>query len=156
VYVTRQKGLAFGRDWSGTVSDLGAKGCSEILPCRLYRRRGASVVRRNAVINRMEDLSVQVCKEATICKVTIVCEGGKALPPARRGRQDHQGRCWLEASARHRDAAITDGYNDRRHHEGDRMAAALGAWLPCWRGAQAPQAEALLEEVERQSDLPDC
>jgi len=78
-----QKGLAFRPDWSGTVADLGAKGASEILPCRLYRRCGASVVRRDAVINRMEDLSVQVCKEAISCKVTIVCEGGKALPTAR-------------------------------------------------------------------------
>jgi hypothetical protein len=97
----------------------------------------------------MEDLSVQVCKEAIICKVTIV---SKALPTARWGGQDNQGRCWLEASARHRDAAIsTDGCNDRRHHEGDLMAAALGAWLSCWRGAQAPCGRACM--AEREYDL---
>jgi hypothetical protein len=62
---------------------LGRQGRSEILPCRLYRRCGASVVRRDAVFNRMEDLSVQVCKEAISCKITIVCEGSKTLPTAR-------------------------------------------------------------------------
>ena len=122
-----QKGLAFRRDWSGTVLDLGANGRSEIRPRRLYRRCGASVVRRDAVINRMEDLSVQVYKEAISCKITVICEGSKALPTARCGVQDHQGRCWLEASTRHRDAAITDRLNDRCHHESHRMAAALGA-----------------------------
>jgi hypothetical protein len=35
------------------------------------------------------------------------------------------------------------------------MAAALGAWLSCWRGAQAPQAEARFQEDQWQSDLPD-
>jgi hypothetical protein len=61
--------LAFGRDWSGTVVQSGAP--TEILPHRLDRRRGASVVRRDAVLNRMEDLNVKVCQEA--CKIAIVC-----------------------------------------------------------------------------------
>jgi hypothetical protein len=39
-----QKGLAFGRDWSGTVGNPGRPGCSEILPRRLVGRGGASVV----------------------------------------------------------------------------------------------------------------
>src|SRR6516165_6858459 len=35
------------------------------------------------------------------------------------------------------------------------MAAALGAWLSCRRGGQAPQAKTHLQEDKRQSDLPD-
>ena len=59
-----QKGLAFDRDWSGTVVRLGRQGRFEILPRRLDRRCGASVVRRDAVMNRMEDLNVKVGQEA--------------------------------------------------------------------------------------------
>ena len=79
------------KDWHSAAigavlsADLGAKGASEILPCRLDRRCGASVVRRDAVMNRMEDLNVKICQEAITykiiaCKNTIVGEGGKALP----------------------------------------------------------------------------
>jgi hypothetical protein len=50
----------------------GASGRSEILPCRLDRRGGASVVRREAVINRTEDLNVKVCEEAVTLKICIV------------------------------------------------------------------------------------
>jgi len=79
-----QKGLAFGCDWSGTVVRLGCQGRSEILPRRLVRRRGASVVRRDAVMSRMEDLNVKICQEAIICKIitckiAVVSEGGEAL-----------------------------------------------------------------------------
>jgi hypothetical protein len=43
------------------------------------------VVRRDAVMNRMEDLNVKICQEAIIykiitCKIAFVSEGGKALP----------------------------------------------------------------------------
>jgi hypothetical protein len=78
-----QKGLAFGRDWSGTVVRLGRQGCSEIPPRRLYRRCGASVVRRDAVMSRMEDLNVKVCQEAITCKIAVVGEGGKVRPTVR-------------------------------------------------------------------------
>jgi hypothetical protein len=46
---------------------------SEILPRRLYRRGGASVVRRDAALNRMEDLDVKVCEEANDCVTVIGC-----------------------------------------------------------------------------------
>jgi hypothetical protein len=65
------------KDWHSAaigavlLSNLGRQGRSEILPRRLDRRCGASVVRRDAVINRMEDLNVKVCQEA--CKIAIVC-----------------------------------------------------------------------------------
>jgi hypothetical protein len=60
-----QKGLAIGRERSGSVLEFGRYGRSEILPRRLDRRGGASVVRRDVGINRMEDLNVKACKEAT-------------------------------------------------------------------------------------------
>ena len=59
-----QKGLAFVRDWSGTVVNSGRLRRSEILPRRPAGRGGASVVRRDAAINRTEDLDVKVCEEA--------------------------------------------------------------------------------------------
>jgi heme-degrading monooxygenase HmoA len=43
-----QKRLAFDRDWSGTVLTRARKARPEILPRWLHRRRGASVVRRDA------------------------------------------------------------------------------------------------------------
>ena len=45
---------------------LGAFGRSEILPRRPGGRCGASVVRRDAAINRTEDLDVKVYQEAII------------------------------------------------------------------------------------------
>jgi hypothetical protein len=64
-----QKGLAFGRDWSGTVASFGRHGRSEILPRRLVGRDGASVVRRDAAMNRTEDLNVKACEEAAGCVI---------------------------------------------------------------------------------------
>ena len=58
------------KDWYSAAigavlsSDLGAKGAPRSCPARLYRRCGASVVRRDAVMNRMEDLNVKICQEA--------------------------------------------------------------------------------------------
>src|SRR5436190_9418162 len=51
------------KDWHSTVigavvSSLGCQGCPEVAPRRLDGRCGASVVRRNAAINRTEDLHV--------------------------------------------------------------------------------------------------
>jgi|SRR6516225_2621231 len=77
------------KDWHSAAigavlsADLGAKGASEILPCRLDRRCGASVVRRDAVMNRMEDLNVKICQEAITYKIitdkiAVVSEGDKA------------------------------------------------------------------------------
>jgi hypothetical protein len=68
-----QKGLAFGRDWSGSVVTSGAVVRSEILPRRLGCRDGAPVVRRGAAMNRMEDLNVKVCEEANGCVIDNAC-----------------------------------------------------------------------------------
>jgi hypothetical protein len=64
-----KKGLAFTCEASGTVVIPERLRRSEILPRRLDRRGGASVVRREAVINRMEDLNVKGCKEAVTRKI---------------------------------------------------------------------------------------
>ena len=59
-----QKGLAFIGDWSGTVVKSGRHERPRILPRRLVGLGGASVVRRNAAINRPEDSDAKVFKEA--------------------------------------------------------------------------------------------
>jgi hypothetical protein len=61
-----QKELAFIGGWSGTVVKSGPHERPGILPCRLVGRGGASVVRRNAAINRMEDSDATICKEAFV------------------------------------------------------------------------------------------
>ena len=64
-----QKGLAFERKRSGTVADTGRQTRPEILPRRLNRRGGASVVRRDAAMHRTEDLNVEGCEEGTNCVI---------------------------------------------------------------------------------------
>ena len=59
-----QKGLASGAIGAVLCVNFGRQGRSEILPRRLHRRGGASVVRRDAA-NGTEDLDVKACKEAT-------------------------------------------------------------------------------------------
>ena len=59
-----QKGLAFARDWSGTVAHSGSEDAQEILPRWLRGRRGASVVRRDAARTRMEDPDDKVQRQA--------------------------------------------------------------------------------------------
>jgi hypothetical protein len=81
-----QKGLAFLREQSGTLVSSGLLMCSGILPRRLYRRGGASVVRRNAAMNRTEDLNVTVYEEATFCCIGNVCPCFKALAPGQRSQ----------------------------------------------------------------------
>jgi hypothetical protein len=50
-----------------------------ILPRRLHRRGGASVVRRNAALNRTEDLYVTVYEEAIFGVIDDACSCCKAL-----------------------------------------------------------------------------
>ena len=61
-----QKGLAFIGDWSGTVVKSGPHERPGILPRRLVGPGGASVVQRNAAINRLEDSDATICKEAFV------------------------------------------------------------------------------------------
>jgi hypothetical protein len=62
-------GLAISHERSGTVVNPRRLGRSEILPRRLDRRGGASVVRREAVINGTEDLNGKACEEAITSKI---------------------------------------------------------------------------------------
>jgi Protein of unknown function (DUF3489) len=76
-----QKGLAFGRDWSGTVANSERHGCSEILPRRLDGRGGASVVRRDAaLIERRISMSKSAKKRA-------VASSAAPVPPAKPSQQ---------------------------------------------------------------------
>jgi hypothetical protein len=74
-----QKGLASGRDLSGTVVNFGRVRRSEILPRRLDGRGGASVVRRDAAINRTEDLDVKAYEKAITSANTRGSDCGKAV-----------------------------------------------------------------------------
>jgi hypothetical protein len=132
-----------------------AKGACEILPRRRGRRGGASVVRRDAAMSRMEDLNDQTPEKAICCNVSINCGCCKAVATERWRTQDEGSPRWLEAIARNRHATIADGCNDCGDDEGHRLAAALGARLSSRGGAQTPQAEAGLQEDCRQSGLSD-
>src|SRR5204862_8136564 len=79
-----QKGLAFGRDRSGTVANSGRQWRPEILPRRLHGRDGALVVRHDAAMNRMEDLDVKVCKASTSCSIRNVRTAHKSCATDRR------------------------------------------------------------------------
>jgi hypothetical protein len=74
------------KDWHSAAigavlsSDLGATGASEILPRRLYRRCGASAVRRDAVMNRMEDLMSKSAKKPSPAKSPL---SARSVKPSR-------------------------------------------------------------------------
>ena len=115
------------------------------------------MVRRDAAINRTEDLNVEVC-EATE-QLHHPQRLYRAQSPARSGRwRSQEIRKPSPGSKQSRVIAMLQspsGSDDCRDDEGNGLAAALGARLSCRRGAQTPQAEARLEEGRRQPGLPD-
>ena len=69
-----EKGLAFGRHRSGTVVNSGAPSAfRRSCPARPHGRDGASLVRRDAAINRTEDLNVEVCEATKCCVIGGPC-----------------------------------------------------------------------------------
>ena len=60
------------------MCSLAPRRVPEILPRWLHGRRGASVVRRDAAVNRMEDLNVNGCEKIISCLETF-CYFRKAL-----------------------------------------------------------------------------
>jgi hypothetical protein len=78
-----QNGLAFDRQQSGTVASSGRSGRPEILPHRLHGRDGASVVRRDAAMNRTEDLNVKVREATNSCIIRSVCSVLKSCATGR-------------------------------------------------------------------------
>jgi len=69
-----QKGLAFGRDWSGTVGQSGRQGDPRSCPAGLLAEVGLRWWRRDVARNRTEDLNVKnrevkACREATGCAI---------------------------------------------------------------------------------------
>jgi len=55
-----QKGLAFDRDWSGTVAIPDPRGVPRSCPAGLLAEAGLRWWRRDAALNRTEDLDVKV------------------------------------------------------------------------------------------------
>jgi hypothetical protein len=74
------------KDWQSAAIravltvNSGRPECSEILPRRLSRRSGASVVRRQGAAYRMEDLNVEICQENSVKVSHYRCESGTAEP----------------------------------------------------------------------------
>src|SRR4029077_20748128 len=79
---------------------------------------------------------------------------GCKVSTARHHRSREEERGGLKASSRHRDASIAD--RNGRDDEGNRLAAAFRAWLPCWRGSQKAEAETQFAEDRRRPRLPNC
>jgi hypothetical protein len=90
---------------------------SEILPRRPHGRDGASVVRRDAAMNRTEDLNVKICEATTSCIIRSVCTALKLCATNRWRPQDQEGGADLKAVSRHRDVAIVLGVYDCRNDE---------------------------------------
>jgi hypothetical protein len=93
------------------------------------------VVRRDAAMNRTEDLNVKICEATTSCIIHCICTARKLCAIDRWRPQDQDGRAELEAVSRHRYAAILLGVNDCRDDEGHRLAATFRAGISCRRGA---------------------
>jgi hypothetical protein len=70
------------------------------------------------------------------------------------GRHQHHSRA-VQGLGPVGDRAIARGFDDCRDYESHGLATAFGARFPCRRGAQAPQAQARLEEGGRHPGLPD-
>jgi hypothetical protein len=65
------------------------------------------------------------------------------------------GRYGVEAGDSAGDASPAQGRHHSRHHEGDRLAAALSARLLCGRRQEEAQAESCFREGRRYQDVPD-
>ena len=156
-----QKGLAFGRDTSGTVESSGRPARSEILPRRPAGRGGASVVaarmppctgwrismsksvKSKSAKQRTKSVTASPVAEAKLASQSaITAKSTKTDPSSKQSRVI----VMLQSPA---GATIAAMMRD------DGVAATLGPWLPLRRGAEAPQAEARLKEGRRQPDLSD-
>jgi len=84
-----QKGLAFGRDWSGSVVNSGALRRSEILPRRLHGRGGASVVRRDAALTERR---ISMSKSAKKRSAASSAGAGGAAKPSQQTTIDPKGK----------------------------------------------------------------
>src|SRR5260221_5508246 len=150
-----------GKDWlSATIGAVvssipGAEGAPRSCPAGLMAEVGLRWCGVDAAFNRTEDLDVKVSKEALSSAIRSGwCRKGPATGHGR--PQEQEGRIGLEAVARHCHAAIARGGDDCRHDAGDWLAAALGAWLPGRGGAQAPQAQAWIDEGGWDPGVPGC
>jgi hypothetical protein len=85
----------------------GAKGAPRSCPAGLLAEMGLRWWRRDAAMNRTEDLDVKICKEANGCVFGKAC--CKTDAAARRRCDGPEERFQLEAIPRHRNAAVTAG-----------------------------------------------
>src|SRR5436190_5089678 len=83
-----QKGLAFGRDWSGTVTRSGRQGRSEILPRWLHGRGGASVVRCDAALTERR---ISMSKSAKMRPTASTAGPIRAAKPTQQTADDAKG-----------------------------------------------------------------
>jgi len=94
------------------------------------------VVRRDAVINRTEDLMSKSAKKRSHQPAQTGAAAAKPSPLAIPDPPSpEERRAGLEAIPRHCDAAITRGGNNCSDDESHGLAATFGARLPCWRSA---------------------
>src|SRR5262249_26487400 len=128
------KGLAFGRDWIGTVFQFSAPwALRDPAPPASWPRRGFGGAAR-CRHNRTEDLNGKIRKEASCFIIQCDCHGRETLATSDLSAEHRRSGIWLEANACHRDAAVTHRRNHCSHDGGHGLAAALGARLPRWRG----------------------
>ena len=147
-----QKGLAFCRKQSGTVINPGRLTRSKILPRRLGRRGGASVVRRRG---RIQPNGGSQCRNLPRSRPLPHRPACLQQPPrqAHRRAKGQEDRFWFEAISCRCAAIIPGRHHHFRDDEGDGLAAAFGARLSGGSGSQEAQAEAPLQEGRRQSGL---
>jgi hypothetical protein len=103
----------------------------------------------------MEHLNVQIREEATGCIIGSVNSDNKAISATCWRLKDPKCQFRFEAISSRRDAASTHWGDNRSDDEVDWLATALGARISGWRGAQASEAKAQLDESRRQPGLPD-
>jgi hypothetical protein len=84
-----------------------AKGAPRSCPAGLVAEVGLRWWRRDAAMNRTEDLNVKVCEEANGYIIGDVWSCREARRPDRCRFREQEGRSWLEAISRHRDAEVT-------------------------------------------------
>ena len=128
-----QKALAIGGGWSGTAVNSGRPERSEILPRRLQRPRwgfGSA-----AAEPPLTEWRIPMSKSAK--KRTAAATSATAATKTAQQSQAQTGGVVLQAIACHCNASIASGCHDRRDNEGHGLAAALGAGLSGWSGAQA-------------------
>ena len=133
-----QKGLAFGRHWSGTVGQFRApRAPRDPVPPAPSPRWGFGGAARRRGTERGISMS-KSSKKGPRASAPAAVPTAKPSRHTARDAAPNKAACRPEAIARHRDAAIAHRGDDCGDDEGHRLAVALGARVSRRRGAQAP------------------